>query len=223
MFCCRDSRKDSHTSRFILCFQGRRRRSTLEVDSKICFWSVLYSVPQCYGRNKLYYPYRFFFWQNASQLLPHLSITILYVHTYACRTEMITDFGSLLCKLLVSLSCFSLNLLTWNCRFISFTVSLATLSERPARFSAGGRVRQRSHYLLQGSSSDIHWHALQRHPPFLPCLFPPLIRTYIITVSMAMLLVGLLTGHFEIQLLSIMKKKRIPLLFAVGGKMRVNM
>lgn len=36
----------------------------------------------------------------------------------------------------------------------------------------------------------------------------PHIRTNIITVSMAMLLVGLLTGHFEIQQLSITKKKR---------------
>lgn len=62
--------------------------------------------------------------------------------------------------------------LTGNCRFISFTVSLATLAERPGRFHQE-KVQQWSHYLLHGSSADVDWHALQPHST-LPCLPQPL-------------------------------------------------
>ena len=80
----------------------------------------------------------------------------------------------------------SFNLLTWNCRFISLTVSLATLSERPARFQqetecgSGVIIYCRAQALI---FTDV----LYSITPFLSrSIFTPHIRAYIIAVSMAM-------------------------------------
>lgn len=50
----------------------------------------------------------------------------------------------------------------------------------------------------------------------------PHIRRYIITVSMAMLLVGLPTGHVGIQQLSVMKKERISLIDCCSWKVKIH-
>lgn len=115
---------------------------------------------------------------------------------------------------------------TQNCRFISFTVSLATLSERPARFQretecSGGVI------IYCRTQALIFTDMLYSITPFFSpmSISTPHIRTRIIIVSMAMLLVGLLTGHFETQQLSVEGKKTWKfsccLLFVAGGEMRV--
>lgn len=89
-----------------------------------------------------------------------------------CRTQMMTDvdicpvnFGSPVSLLL--------NLLTRNCSFTSFTVSLATLSESPARFQreteCGTGV-----IIYCMAPALIFTDMLYKCQPSLPCLFQTL-------------------------------------------------
>lgn len=102
--------------------------------------------------------------------------------------------------------------------FISFSVSLATLSPRDQQGFDRRQIEAVKSLFTAGFKFWYSPTCFTASAPFLPRLFLPLIHDY---SPMVMLFVGLPTGQLEIDLLTI-KRERTRLLLVASGKMHIK-